>query len=127
VSKGRHLQNEGTSPFVQVWVCDAGAYVVLKALAFDGRGENKDAYDLFYVIRNYGSGVRDVAAKLEPLLDDEEAKNAIEVLRRDFTDAESVGPSRAAEFITGGRDDDIQADVVGFVVELLDRVGRGPS
>jgi hypothetical protein len=45
----------------EVWVCDAGAYVVLKALAFDSRGENKDAYDLFYIVRNYGGGVDDVA------------------------------------------------------------------
>jgi hypothetical protein len=35
-----------------VWVCGSGAYVVLKALAFELRGENKDAYDLFYVVRN---------------------------------------------------------------------------
>jgi len=54
-------------------MCGAGAYVVLKALAFDSHGENKDAYDLFYVIRNYGSGVSDVVAKLAPLLDDAEA------------------------------------------------------
>jgi hypothetical protein len=38
-------------------VRDADAYVVLKALAFDSRGENKDAYDLFYVVRNYGVGL----------------------------------------------------------------------
>ena len=53
-----------------IWVCGPGAYVVLKALAFDRRGENKDAYDLYYLIRNYGSGVSDVAARLRPLLGD---------------------------------------------------------
>lgn len=37
-------------------VCGAGAFVVLKALAFHIRGENKDAYDLFYLLRNYGRG-----------------------------------------------------------------------
>ncbi|MCA9560235.1 MAG: hypothetical protein KC583_16920 [Myxococcales bacterium] len=49
-----------------VWVCGAGAFVVLKALAFDLRGENKDAYDVFYVVRNFGAGVEDVAASLTP-------------------------------------------------------------
>lgn len=104
----------------EVWVCDAGAYVVLKALAFDSRGENKDAYDLFYVLRNYGTGVREVAVNLQPLLDDDEAGKAVAVLRRDFTHRESLGPRRVAEFITGGPDDDLQADVVGFVAQLLD-------
>ena len=36
----------------EIWVCGAGAFIVLKALAFDLRGENKDAHDLFYVVRN---------------------------------------------------------------------------
>ena len=103
----------------EVWVCDAGAYVVLKALAFDSRGENKDAYDLFYVVRNYGSGIGEVVDKLRPLLDDDEAIKAVDVLRRDFTDPETVGPRRVAEFVTGGPDHDVQADVVGFVSQLL--------
>jgi hypothetical protein len=106
-----------------VWVCDAGAYVVLKALAFDSRGENKDAYDLFYVIRNYGSGVGDVAEKVRTLLDDDEARKAIDVLERDFTDPESVGPRRVADFIGGGPDDEVHVDVVGFVAELLRKLG----
>jgi hypothetical protein len=42
------------------WVCGAGAFVVLKALAFDGRGANKDAYDLYFILRNYGAGLHDV-------------------------------------------------------------------
>jgi hypothetical protein len=105
-----------------VWVCGAGAYVVLKALAFDSRGENKDAYDLFYIVRNYGSGVDDVFARFEPLLDDEEAQKALGVLRRDFTDLDGVGPMRVAEFNTGGPDELIQADVVSFVLQLLERV-----
>lgn len=111
----------------EVWVCDAGAYVVLKALAFDSRGENKDAYDLFYVIRNYGAGIDDVVGKLLPLLDDEEAIKAVEVVRRDFTDLEAVGPRRVAEFVTGGPDEDIQADVVGFVSKLLAGVDKMPK
>jgi len=104
-----------------IWVCGPGAYVVLKALAFDSRGENKDAYDLFYVVRNYGSGIEDVAACLRPFVDDDAATRAIAVLRRDFLDHNGVGPRRVAEFVTGGPDDSIQADVVGFLGELVAR------
>jgi len=105
-----------------VWVCGAGAYVVLKALAFDSRGENKDAYDLFYIVRNYGAGLKDVIDRIRPLLDDAETQKAIDVLRRDFTDPESVGPMRVAEFLRGVPDDEIQADVAGFVTALLGRL-----
>lgn len=103
----------------ELWVCDAGAFIVLKALAFDGRGENKDAYDLFYVLRNYGAGPADVAEKLRPLLDDPDARRAVEILKRDFSTPDAVGPMRVAAFVTGGRDDALQADVVGFVAQLL--------
>ncbi len=100
-------------------MCDAGAYVVLKALAFDSRGENKDAYDLFYVLKNDGIGPAEVAAKLQPLFDDLDAQRALGILKRDFTEVGGVGPMRVAAFITGGPDDQLQADVVGFVNQLL--------
>ncbi len=108
-----------------VWVCGPGAFVVLKALAFLGRGENKDAYDLYYVVRNFGTGVEDVATCLRPLLGDDEAKQALRVLRDDFLNHDGVGPRRVAEFLQGGPDDQIQADVVGFVKALLEHVGAG--
>jgi len=107
-----------------IWVCDAGAYVVLKALAFDSRGENKDAYDLYYVVRNDGAGPTDVAAKLQPLLDDADAQRALTILKRDFSEPDAVGPMRVAAFVTGGTDDALQADVVGFIGQLLARVTR---
>jgi len=106
----------------EVWVCGPGAFVVLKSLAFRGRGENKDAYDLYYLVRNFGAGVADVAACLRPLLGDEEAQKALQVLRDDFLDHDGVGPRRVAEFLQGGPDDEIQADVVGFAAALLDAV-----
>lgn len=102
-----------------VWVCGAGAFVVLKALAFDLRGENKDAYDLVYVVRNFGAGVEDVAACLAPLLEDAAAAEAVGILRRDFLAHNGVGPRRVAEFLSGATDDAVQADVVGFVASLL--------
>ena len=102
-------------------VCGPGAYVVLKALAFRLRGENKDAYDLYYVVRNYGAGIDDVASRLQPLLCDPSAEEAVRFLREDFGDHDSLGPRRVAEFILKRPDDEIQADVVGFVRELLSR------
>lgn len=107
-----------------LWICGAGAFVVLKAFAFEGRGENKDAYDLYYVIRNYGASVDDVAARLQPLLADPETQKALDILQRDFLDPNSVGPRRVAEFLVGDRDDAIQADVVGFVRRLLEKCAK---
>ncbi len=102
-----------------IWVCGPGAFLVLKALAFGSRGENKDAYDLFYVIRNYGSGTHDVLAHLKQLLCDRETQKAMQILRRDFSDPDGVGPRRVAQFLYMAPSDELQADVAGFVRELL--------
>jgi len=107
----------------EIWVCGPGAFVVLKALAFDQRGENKDAYDLYFVIRNYGSGVDDVCRCLSPLLKEVETKKALEILHRDFSEPDGVGPSRIARFQYKGPDADLQADVAGFTKELLTKCG----
>ena len=36
--------------------------------------------------------------------------------------SDAVGPTRVATFITGDMDDDLQADVVGFVSRLVAKV-----
>lgn len=114
---GRTIAGEAAERYIPV--CGAGAFVVLKALAFHVRGENKDAYDLFYVLRNYGGGVADVAAQVRPLLVDPITAEAMGCLRSDFQSLGSIGPSRAAEFLYGRPDPETQADVVGFVRQLL--------
>ncbi|MBK6687535.1 MAG: hypothetical protein IPG45_23890 [Deltaproteobacteria bacterium] len=118
---GKTILNENATR--DIWVAGPGAFVVLKSLAFENRGEGKDAYDLFYVLRNFGSGVDAVAARLKPLLVEDDATKALAILERDFLDPEGIGPIRVVEFMTGQRDAATQADVVGFVQSLLDMVG----
>jgi hypothetical protein len=107
----------------EIWVCGPGAFVVLKALAFGTRGENKDAYDLYYVIRNYGSSVDDLLEHLNPILHEQETQEALQILRRDFSEPDRVGPRRVAEFMYRSPNDEMQADVAGFVRELLRKCG----
>jgi hypothetical protein len=120
VLRGKTILDENAERTIHV--AGPGAFVVLKALSFENRGENKDAFDLFYVLRNFDEGVDDVAARLVPLLDDHYAKRAVDVLRRDFTDPNGVGARRVAEFLFGRPDDELQQDVVGIVSRLLDTV-----
>ena len=103
-------------------VCGPGAFTVLKALAFGNRGENKDAYDLFYVWR--GVGVQEVARRLAPLRPNSHIDGALDIMNRDFTNHDGPGPRRAAVFIYGRPDDEVQADVVGEAQALLRLSGR---
>jgi hypothetical protein len=111
----------------EIWVCGPGAFIVLKALAFHQRGENKDAYDLYFMIRNYGSGIDEVCESLSPLLKEAETKKALEILSRDFVDPDSLGPSRVAQFQYNDPNPDLQADVAGYTRELLDKCSKAGS
>ncbi|MCL2723787.1 MAG: hypothetical protein FWD69_05060 [Polyangiaceae bacterium] len=104
----------------KVRVCGAGAFVIMKALAFHIRGENKDAYDLGYVLRNFGEGPATVAARLKPFAKAPEVLEARRYLMDDFESARHVGPLRAAEFLYGKPNDAAQADTWGAVRDLLD-------
>lgn len=103
----------------EVWVCEAGAFTVLKALAFEGRGENKDAYGLIYLLQNYGGGVANVFHQLQPLLGNPSAMQAIAILERDFAAFDSVGVLRFAEFLGSQDDEALRADAAGAVRSLL--------
>ena len=100
-----------------VWVCGPGAFMVLKALAFEGRGENKDAYDLMYVLD--GVGIDETARRLNHLPRSPHIRRALAMIREDFTMHDGLGPKQVAEFKVGAPDDDIQADVVGSAIALL--------
>ena len=103
----------------EAWVCEAGAFTVLKSLAFDGRGENKDAYDLIYVLQNYGAGIDDVFRRLQPLLNNRTAQRALDILERDFARVDSVGMMRFAEFLGNPLEQTIRADGAGAARSLL--------
>jgi predicted nucleotidyltransferase len=105
-----------------VWVCGPAAFVAMKALAFHSRGENKDAYDLAYVLQNYDGRAEAIAQRLAPLRAAKEASQALEELERDFASIDSVGPLRVSEFIYGSRNDAAEADAWGAVRDFLDKL-----
>lgn len=116
--QGRTLRGEDATR--DIYVCGPASFVILKALAF-GRGENKDAYDLCYVLRAYGRGPEDVAEIFRGLPEAPQKDNSLDILERDFTAKTSVGIRRAVEFERGeGIDDDVlAADLVGAVTLFL--------
>lgn len=105
-----------------VKVCGAGAFVILKALAIVGRSENKDAYDLFMVLRNYGEGPASVAARLTTIREDPDVLEVLAILRSNFDKPSDVGPGRAARFLGRDSDPSLRQDVVGHVRQFLQAV-----
>ena len=101
-----------------VRVANIVPFVVLKALAYDDRFEEKDAYDLIYALMYYGTGPEDVAARFADWLaerpDITHVSHAIDILRGRFSThggvagARKDGPVSYARFLAdpGRRDFD---------------------
>ena len=51
--------------------------------------------------------------------------NALQILKEDFAAADSIGPKRVAEFLEEPDDEELAADVVGFVRSLISLVDDG--
>ena len=103
----------------EIAVCGPAAFVVLKALAFRGRGDNKDAYDLFYVLQYHEAGLRGIARTVRSFEPNDVVTKAMTVLREDFASPDHVGPMRVAQFMRGQPDNAIQADARGAVADFL--------
>lgn len=120
----------------KVRVANVVPFVVLKTLAFDDRGEEKDAYDLVYSLMYYQNGPEDVAAAFAEWLrrapDEELLPRAIEILRARFTSDDRVsgarkdGPTAYARFRTNPGRTDLNAvhrqDAVSAVELFLVRL-----
>ncbi|NOY28274.1 MAG: hypothetical protein GXP62_20635 [Oligoflexia bacterium] len=107
-------------------VAGPAAFVALKAHAFRGRGANKDAYDLVYVLVNYGQRpIVDVAERFGRIADDPASRTALAILAEDFATDTHLGPIRRAEFLGDREDAALRQDAAGAVLEFLELVRSG--
>ncbi len=122
---GRTIRNEQASRKVRV--CGPAAFVAMKALALRLRGENKDAYDLWFMLGHFGASMQDVVAKMSPIRAEAEALEAMGYLQEDFREIDSIGPMRVAAFLGRDGDEAFQADVRGLVLDFVDACRKQPT
>ncbi len=104
----------------RVRVAGPAAFVAMKAHAFRGRGANKDAYDLVYLLTHHGDApVSGVAQAFGRIAEVPEAQQALRILAEDFATIDHVGPRRYAAFLGDPDDELLRQDAVGVVLALL--------
>jgi hypothetical protein len=66
-----------------------------------------------------------VAERFISIGSNEDTANALEILRENFLDLDSVGAGRAAEFLLGEgeTDEDLRADIMGFMSRFIEKCG----
>ncbi|AMM14966.1 hypothetical protein AX768_13525 [Burkholderia sp. PAMC 28687] len=116
---------DGGSNKVEVAVCSIPALLAMKGHALNGRLKTKDAYDIYYCVRNYPDGIAALAGDCMPLLEHASGVAGFQYIAAKFDEVDSYGPTSVRKFVEDSRilgdrtPDQWQRDAFGQVDALV--------
>jgi hypothetical protein len=94
---------DGGTNRVEIAVCSIPALLAMKGHALHGRLKQKDAYDIYYCIRNHPDGIDGLAAACRELLGEKSAARGYEYIAEKFDTLEGFGPTCVMQFVRDTR------------------------
>lgn len=101
-------------------------FLIMKAIVLDDRLKEKDAYDIYYCLKQYSDKLDDLVAEFRPRLKNGLIKEGLEKLAKNFASEEHTGPKFVADFeeITDEEDrKQIERDAFERVNYILGELG----
>ena len=89
---------DGAMDVAYVNVVAVVPYIIMKTAAM-GRGKSKDAYDIYFIIKHYIGGVRELAKEFNPVRGKKIIEEAKEKLTGKFASENHAGPKDVADFM----------------------------
>jgi hypothetical protein len=114
---------------VEIAVASIPALLAMKGFALQGRHKQKDAYDVYYCVRNYPAGIEALVDACRPLLAHASGRRGYSYIGEKFNDVNGYGPTCVRRFvedtqILGGRTpEQWQVDAFGQVDAWLRALG----
>ncbi len=84
---------------VGIAVASIPALLAMKGYAINNRLKQKDAYDIYYCIRNYPGGIAALVEVTLPLLEIETARKGYCFISEKFRDMDDFGPTSVRNFV----------------------------
>lgn len=120
---------DGSVNRVEISVASIPALLAMKGYAIANRIKQKDAYDIYYCVRNFPGGATALAEECRPLLKIESARQGYRGIAEKFSLLDGFGPVSVRRFVSethvlGGRTpEQWQTDAYGQVRRWLDALG----
>ncbi len=120
---------DGGTNRVEVAVCSIPALLAMKGHALNGRHKQKDAYDVYYCIRNYPDGIEALADACRPLLEHQSGAQGYTFIADKFDAPEGYGATSVRKFVAeteildGRTPEQWQQDAFGQVDAWLRALG----
>ena len=86
---------------VHIAVASIPALLAMKGYAIANRQKPKDAYDIYFCIRNFPDGLDALVAETKPLLEVDTARKGYLLIAGKFRDVNDFGPTRVRQFVDG--------------------------
>ncbi len=90
---------EGGANRVEIAVCSIPALLAMKGHALAGRYKQKDAYDIYYCVRNFPGGIEALASECCPLLAHPSAELGFRYIAEKFDAFDAYGPTCVRRFV----------------------------
>ncbi|MCC6354302.1 MAG: nucleotidyl transferase AbiEii/AbiGii toxin family protein [Verrucomicrobiae bacterium] len=89
---------DGAADEVQVQVASVVPFLAMKGMALNDRRKTKDAYDIYFVLKNYPGGVDAVVEAFRPYVKLGLVHEGLRKIAAKFASPDHVGPKDVAEF-----------------------------
>lgn len=89
---------EGGKDSVTVRVASIVPFIVMKGMALADRMKEKDAWDIYYCLKNYPGGIDPLAQAFKPFMSHGLVKEGLEKIAEKFASEKHVGPKFVADF-----------------------------
>ena len=86
---------------VPIAVASIPALLAMKGYAIANRLKRKDAYDIYYSVRNFPNGIDALVEATRPLLDVHSARRGYCLISEKFRDFDDFGPTSVRKFVEG--------------------------
>ncbi len=92
---------DGNRNRVSIAVASIPALLAMKGYAISNRLKRKDAYDIYYSVRNFPDGIDALVEATQPLMEVESALQGYRLISDKFRSVEDFGPTSVKRFVEG--------------------------
>lgn len=123
------MMPDGRPNTVELRVASIPAFLVMKGYALAGRDKHKDAYDIYFSVRQFEGGPEVLAEACRSLLDDPIALGGYRRIAEKFTNDAAFGPVTVRRFLSDSdalgamTAEQVQVDAFRQVRAWLDHLG----
>lgn len=92
------IRPDGYQDSVRIKVAGVVSFLVMKSMALADREKEKDAYDIYFVLKNYPGGIDRLVDKFLPHASNRLVREGLEKIAEKFASPQHIGPGFLADF-----------------------------